>query len=140
MVKKLEELIQERAYSYYVQRGYKHGNDREDWNRAEKEIREELAKAASEETKCCFAETNNTSEKISVIKSEPKSQKEVKKEIKKEVKVEEKPVKLEIKEKKNVVVKAEPKVEEKSAKKNSATDKTPIAKSKKSKKSKKSLF
>lgn len=39
----LNRMIQERAYSYYEQRGYQTGNDLEDWLRAESEVKREFA-------------------------------------------------------------------------------------------------
>ncbi|HOX54810.1 MAG: DUF2934 domain-containing protein [Candidatus Omnitrophica bacterium] len=39
----LSRMIQERAYSYFEQRGYQGGNDLDDWLRAEKEIKKELS-------------------------------------------------------------------------------------------------
>jgi DUF2934 family protein len=35
----VEELIRRRAYEIHLERGSAHGNDREDWLRAEQEIR-----------------------------------------------------------------------------------------------------
>jgi len=44
--------IAERAYSYYVKRGFKHGHDMEDWLKAEKEIlAEEVGKKAKKQKK-----------------------------------------------------------------------------------------
>jgi len=36
-------LVQERAYSYFEERGFQAGNDLDDWLRAEKEIKKELS-------------------------------------------------------------------------------------------------
>lgn len=32
-------ITEEKAYFYFVERGYAHGHDREDWARAEKEVK-----------------------------------------------------------------------------------------------------
>lgn len=39
----LSRMIQERAYSYFEERGYQAGNDLDDWLRAEAEIKKELS-------------------------------------------------------------------------------------------------
>lgn len=39
-----EQQIRERAYQFFVHRGYKHGHDKEDWLRAEKELRAHLVR------------------------------------------------------------------------------------------------
>ncbi|MCD6595192.1 DUF2934 domain-containing protein [bacterium] len=39
---KIESKIAEKAYFYFIERGYKHGYDVEDWARAEKEIMLEI--------------------------------------------------------------------------------------------------
>jgi len=39
---KMFEAIRKRAYELYCSRGYKHGNDLNDWVQAEKEIRKEM--------------------------------------------------------------------------------------------------
>lgn len=38
----IQKKIQERAYHYFLERGRIHGFDREDWARAEKEVRRTL--------------------------------------------------------------------------------------------------
>jgi len=42
------EVIEARAYGYFLKRGGAHGNDLDDWLRAEREIGEEAAEAALE--------------------------------------------------------------------------------------------
>jgi hypothetical protein len=39
----LSRMIQDRAYSYFEERGFQAGNDLDDWLRAEKEIKKELS-------------------------------------------------------------------------------------------------
>ncbi len=43
--------IAEKAYSYYVTRGFQHGNHMADWLRAEKEILKDMGKSETKETK-----------------------------------------------------------------------------------------
>lgn len=43
--------IAEKAYSYYVARGFQHGNDMADWLRAEREILKDMGKSTGKETK-----------------------------------------------------------------------------------------
>jgi len=39
--------IAKRAYSYFAARGFAHGHDREDWNRAEADVRREQGNPAT---------------------------------------------------------------------------------------------
>ena len=45
----VEESVKQRAYELYLKRGGEHGNDQEDWFRAEKEVRN--AKGSSNKSK-----------------------------------------------------------------------------------------
>ena len=37
-------LVQEKAYSFYIERGYSNGDDQADWYRAEREVLKSLKK------------------------------------------------------------------------------------------------
>ena len=39
---KIQEIIKKRAYDLYCKRGYSHGNDRNDWYEAERQVKKEL--------------------------------------------------------------------------------------------------
>ncbi len=43
--------IAEKAYSYYVSRGFKHGDDMQDWLRAEREILKSAGKSSTQDIK-----------------------------------------------------------------------------------------
>ncbi|MBN1405858.1 MAG: DUF2934 domain-containing protein [Candidatus Omnitrophica bacterium] len=42
-INELLSKIQKRAYEIYIKKGYKHGNDLDDWLKAEKEVKKELS-------------------------------------------------------------------------------------------------
>jgi len=50
-----EELIRERAYKLFEQRGYKHGHDLDDWLQAEAEVLGKKPTASEEQTSAATA-------------------------------------------------------------------------------------
>ena len=59
----LKRRIAERAYHFFVQRGHRHGHDREDWLRAEREVMHELS--------CIQAEQQRQAKSEPAPKAEP---------------------------------------------------------------------
>ena len=82
MEQDINKLIAERAYYYYVERGCVDGYDQEDWIRAEREIKAELAKkqknsnAKSETSKSDDQSTDKKRGRPAVAKSSATSLKE----------------------------------------------------------------
>lgn len=62
----IRQRIAERAYSFFVARGYQHGYDVEDWLRAEKEIIAELGNCETNEP--ISSEITKTTRKRSTTK------------------------------------------------------------------------
>ncbi len=70
MGRDLNEEIAKVAYEFYKKRGMTHGNDFEDWVKAEKIVRERYAKLRQEETEMLSEITRSASPKKRTKKAE----------------------------------------------------------------------